>query len=212
MKKDSKKDERSVAPEQEAESAVNGEVDEQREDCSAQTELGIDRDSMSDEEYISALELKLGESLARESECKTLAQRIQADFDNYRKRNNALADEMRQIGQSVVIEKLLTVLDNCDLARKYIRDEASLTGFNMMEAQILTALSGFGLMEIEADDKVFDAKLMNAVEREKNEQKQGKVTEVLQKGYTLSGKLLRPASVKVGYWDAQTPTSSDKNE
>lgn len=163
--------------------------------------IEIDRESMSDEEYIEALEQKLGQAIAEANTCKGLTQRLQADFDNYRKRNNAIAEDMKLLGQSVVIEKLLTVLDNCDLARKYIQDEAALTGFNMMESQILSALKTFGLEEVETDDKDFDAKYMTAVERVKDEQKQGKVVEVLAKGYMLNGKLLRPASVKVGYWE-----------
>lgn len=161
----------------------------------------IDRESMSDEEYIEALEQKLGQAIAEANTCKGLTQRLQADFDNYRKRNNAIAEDMKLLGQSVVIEKMLSVLDNCDLARKYIQDEAALTGFNMMESQILSALKNFGLEEVETDDKDFDAKFMTAVERVKDEQKQGKVVEVLAKGYMLNGKLLRPASVKVGYWE-----------
>lgn len=163
--------------------------------------IEIDRESMSDEEYIEALEQKLGQAIAEANTCKGLTQRLQADFDNYRKRNNAIAEDMKLLGQSVVIEKLLTVLDNCDLARKYIQDEAALTGFNMMESQILSTLKTFGLEEVETDDKDFDAKYMTAVERVKDEQKQGKVVEVLAKGYMLNGKLLRPASVKVGYWE-----------
>lgn len=161
----------------------------------------IDRDGMSDEEYITALEQKLGEALCEANTCKGLTQRLQADFDNYRKRNNQIAEEMKKLGESIVIEKMLTVLDNCDLARKYIQDQAALTGFNMMESQILAALSGFGLSEIDAQDKDFDAKLMNAVERVKSKENDGKVVEITQKGYTLQDKLLRPASVKVGYWE-----------
>ena len=71
----------------------------------------------------------------------------------------------------------------------------------MMESQILSALKGFGLEEVQTDEKDFDAKYMTAVERVKDEQRQGKVVEVLAKGYLLNGKLLRPASVKVGYWE-----------
>lgn len=164
-------------------------------------EVQIDREGMSDEEYIEALEEKLGQAIAEANTCKGLTQRLQADFDNYRKRNNAIAEDMKLLGESIVIEKMLTVLDNCDLARKYLKDEASLTGFNMMESQILGALKGFGLEEVETDDKDFDAKYMTAVERVKDEQRQGKVVEVLAKGYTLNGKLLRPASIKVGYWE-----------
>ena len=156
---------------------------------------------MSDEEYISALEEKLGQAIAEAETCKGLTQRLQADFDNYRKRNNSIAEDMKLLGQSIVIEKLLTVLDNCDLARKYIQDQSALTGFNMMESQILSALAGFGLCEVETDGTEFDAKVMQAVERVKDEQKQGKVVEVLAKGYMLGSKLLRPASVKVGYWE-----------
>ena len=158
----------------------------------------IDRESMSDEEYIAALEEKVGQCVAEAASAKNMALRLQADFDNYRKRNAALSEEMKALGKSMVIEKMLTVLDNCDLARKYIADESALTGFNMMERQILDALEAFGLKEIEAEGKDFDAAEMSAVEREKAEGKEGKVVAVLAKGYTLNGKVLRPASVKVG--------------
>lgn len=174
---------------------------EQCEDTQEVQDVQIDREGMSDEEYIEALEQKLGQAIAEANTCKGLTQRLQADFDNYRKRNNAIAEDMKLLGQSIVIEKMLTVLDNCDLARKYIQDEAALTGFNMMESQILSALKGFGLDEVNTFDADFDAKYMTAVERVKDEQKQGKVVEVLAKGYLLNGKLLRPASVKVGYWE-----------
>lgn len=178
------------------ETAEQGEVEtEQKPD------IEIDRDGMNDEQYIAALEQKLGQAIAEANTCKGLTQRLQADFDNYRKRNNSIAEDMKLLGQSIVIEKLLTVLDNCDLARKYIQDQSALTGFNMMENQILTALSGFGLKEVETDGKEFDAKVMQAVERVKDEQNAGKVVEVLAKGYLLNDKLLRPASVKVGYWE-----------
>lgn len=178
------------------ETAEQGEVEtEQKPD------IEIDRDGMNDEQYIAALEQKLGQAIAEANTCKGLTQRLQADFDNYRKRNNSIAEDMKLLGQSIVIEKLLTVLDNCDLARKYIQDQSALTGFNMMENQILTALAGFGLKEVETDGKEFDAKVMQAVERVKDEQNAGKVVEVFAKGYLLNDKLLRPASVKVGYWE-----------
>lgn len=179
----------------------NDDIQSPQESEEVKNSFEIDRDGLSDEEYISALEEKLGQAIAEAETCKGLTQRLQADFDNYRKRNNSIADDMKQLGQSIVIEKMLSVLDNCDLARKYVKDEAALTGFNMMEGQILGALGGFGLTEVDALDKDFDAKYMSAVERVKDEQKQGKVVEVLAKGYMLGAKLLRPASVKVGYWE-----------
>ena len=159
----------------------------------------LDRETLGDDKYIEALELKLGEAINEATTCKGVAQRLQADFDNYRKRNQSLGEEMKQLGISMVVEKLLGVLDNCDLARKYIADESALQGFNMMESQILMALDTFGLKEVDADGKPFDAKLMNALEREKAEGKEDQVIAVISKGYTLNGKLIRPAGVKVGY-------------
>lgn len=161
--------------------------------------FGLDREELGDEKYIEALEVKFGEALGEISTCRSLLQRLQADFDNYRKRNVSIGEDMKALGISMVVEKMLTVLDNCDLARKYISDESALTGFNMMERQILDALESFGLKEIEADGKQFDAKTMNAVEREKAEGKEDMVVAVVSRGYTLNGKLLRPAGVKVGY-------------
>lgn len=189
-KENKDKNAKQTAPEEEAvaESAAEN----------ASAEDVIDRENMSDEEYIAALEEKVGKCVAETVSAKNVAMRLQADFDNYRKRNAALSEEMKSLGKAMVIEKMLTVLDNCDLARKYLTDEAALTGFNMMERQILDALESFGLKEIEAEGKDFDAAYMSAVEREKAEGSEGKVLAVLAKGYTLNGKVLRPASVKVG--------------
>lgn len=189
-KENKDKNAKQTAPEEEAvaESAAEN----------ASAEDVIDRENMSDEEYIAALEEKVGKCVAETVSAKNVAMRLQADFDNYRKRNAALSEEMKSLGKAMVIEKMLTVLDNCDLARKYLTDEAALTGFNMMEKQILDALESFGLKEIEAEGKEFDANVMSAVEREKAEGSEGKVLAVLAKGYTLNGKVLRPASVKVG--------------
>lgn len=189
-KENKDKNAKQTAPEEEAvaESAAEN----------ASAEDVIDRENMSDEEYIAALEEKVGKCVAETVSAKNVAMRLQADFDNYRKRNAALSEEMKALGKAMVIEKMLTVLDNCDLARKYLTDEAALTGFNMMERQILDALESFGLKEIEAEGKEFDANVMSAVEREKAEGSEGKVLAVLAKGYTLNGKVLRPASVKVG--------------
>lgn len=192
--KDNKKKQQNEELKQEAAEVKDGDVERISID-----DLEIDRDTMSDEDYIAALETRLGKAIAEANECKVVAQRLQADFDNYRKRNAQIHEDSKALGQSAVIEKMLTVLDNCDLARKYLQDEAALTGFNMMETQILNALKGFGLLEVDAEGKDFDAKFMNAVEREKNAEMNGKVVAVLQKGYTLNGKLLRPAHVKVGY-------------
>ena len=89
----------------------------------------LDRETMGDEKYIEALEHKVGELMAENASSRAVTLRLQADFDNYRKRNAALAEEMKALGKSMVIERLLGVLDNCALARKYITDEAQSVSF-----------------------------------------------------------------------------------
>ena len=189
MKDKEFKDKRDVKVEQHTETA---------EEKKSATEVVLDREEMGDEKYIEALEERIGLCMAESVSARNIAMRLQADFDNYRKRNASLAEEMKNLGKAMVIEKMLTVLDNCDLARKYLTDEAALQGFNMMERQILDALDSFGLTEIEVEGKEFDANVMTAVEREKSAGNEGKVIGVVAKGYKLNGKVLRPASVKVG--------------
>ena len=87
-----------------------------KEESEAQTEL--DREAMGDDKYIEALEERIGALMAETTSARNLTLRLQADFDNYRKRNAALAEEMKTLGKSMVIEKLLGVLDNCAVARK----------------------------------------------------------------------------------------------
>lgn len=163
-------------------------------------EEGVDKDTMSPEDYVNFLEESLGKALAEADDCKKQAQRIQAEFENYRKRTESYGADMKKIGIIAVVEKMIEVLDNCDRARQYIKDPNALMGFNMMEQQIIMGLKTFGLSE--CDVKVGDelnVKCMEAIERENNPELDGKVTEVLSKGYKIDDIVVRVAKVKVGY-------------
>ena len=81
------------------------------EEVAESDDLGLDREALGDDKYIEALEEKLGQAIAESVMCRNLTQRLQADFDNYRKRNASIAEEMKQLGISMVCEKLLGVLD-----------------------------------------------------------------------------------------------------
>ena len=59
-------------------------------------------------------------------ECKTVAQRLQADFENYKKRTAKNGEYMKQLGQEIIMSDLIAVLDNCNLARKYITNKDAL--------------------------------------------------------------------------------------
>lgn len=159
---------------------------------------GVVKDEMSPEEYVGYLETELGKNIALAEENKNTAQRLRADFENYKKRNESLASEMRAVGESAVLEKLLEVVDNVDRAKAMISDENNLKGFELIEQQITTVLTKFNVkaMEVKTGD-AFDPNLMTAVLREENAEMSGKVLDVLQKGYLKGETVLRYAMVKV---------------
>ena len=132
-------------------------------------------------------------------ECKTVAQRLQADFENYKKRTAKNGEYMKQLGQEIIMSDLIAVLDNCNLARKYITNKDALVGFTMMEDQLNKAMSQYGLKEIEVQiGDAFDPKIMNAQERVKKEGQEGKVIEIVSKGYCINDKQVRAVTVIVG--------------
>lgn len=132
-------------------------------------------------------------------ECKTVAQRLQADFENYKKRTAKNGEYMKQLGQEIIMSDLIAVLDNCNLARKYITNKDALVGFTMMEDQLNKAMSQYGLKEIEVQiGDAFDPKIMNAQERVKKEGQEGKVIEIVSKGYYINDKQVRAVTVIIG--------------
>lgn len=182
------------------ETAENECKEKEQEEVAENTQKadGVAKDEMSPEEYVGYLETELGKNIALAEENKNTAQRLRADFENYKKRNESLASEMRAVGESAVLEKLLEVVDNVDRAKAMISDENNLKGFELIEQQITTVLTKFNVkaMEVKTGD-AFDPNLMTAVLREENAEMSGKVLDVLQKGYLKGETVLRYAMVKV---------------
>lgn len=128
---------------------------------------------------------------------KALVQRIQADFDNYRKRNNESIKNARIEGNNEVIISLLPVVDAVEIAIKVIPDEKSKEGVALILKQIQTLFAKYGITEICANGECFNPDLHNAVMQVEDEDNSGKVVDVLQKGYIRDGKVVRYAMVKV---------------
>jgi len=126
--------------------------------------------------------------------------RLQADFDNYRKRSRIDQENAVKFGTEKLLKELLPVLDNLERALA-AADEASplKAGVEMTCRQFLDVLSANGVTRIEALGADFDPNLHQAVMQEDlGEENKGKVTMVVQQGYMLSGRLLRAAMVQVG--------------
>lgn len=141
------------------------------------------------------------ESLQKEKdETVQLLQHIQADFDNFRKRNAGIRLDSYEEGKRDTIKELLPALDSFDRAVSSAGencDKALLEGILLVQRQLLDSLKKLGLEEVEASGK-FDPNLHEAVLREKAEGKaSGDVVEVLQKGYRVGEKVLRHTMVKV---------------
>jgi molecular chaperone GrpE len=129
--------------------------------------------------------------LAEREEYKGLAQRVQADFDNYRKRAAAqsLAEADRASGR--LAEALLPVLDAAEAA--YVRHPDEI---GPLLNQMLVELKKHGLEALDLENKPFDPEYAEAVAHEPGDGGEPIVSEVLRSGYTWKGKVLRAAMVK----------------
>jgi molecular chaperone GrpE len=126
--------------------------------------------------------------------------RTQAEFENYRKRSRREIKNRTDMANKELLEDLLPVLDNFNraLASPGGSVEALLSGIEMVHKQFIDHLAQHGLEKVEAQGQPFDPNLHEAVATvPSNELPENTVTEVLQDGYTLNGRLVRPAMVKV---------------
>lgn len=125
------------------------------------------------------------------------AQRIQAEFNNYRKRNASLRSDSIDEGVRETIKALLPVLDNFDRAMDTSDGSAFAKGIEQIRKQFFEVLTKSGLEEIEAEGS-FDPNIHEAVMRdEEGDCESGTITAVLQKGYMVKGRIIRHTMVKV---------------
>ena len=127
--------------------------------------------------------------------------RLQADFDNFRRRTRQERDELSAMVSQGFIRELLPVIDNFEraLASRPAEDATGFAvGVDMIFRQFSAMLDKHGVKAIETVGQVFDPSKHEAVLRvEDPNQPEGTIVEELQKGYQVGGKVLRPAMVKV---------------
>lgn len=140
------------------------------------------------------------EAITKEKdETVVLLQRIQADFDNFRRRNASIRLDSYEEGKRDTVKELLPALDNLERALDAIpaESEGLREGIAMVQRQMLDSLKKLGLEEIENDCK-FDPTKHEAVMREKVEGKEsGEIVVVFQKGYRMGDRVIRHCMVKV---------------
>lgn len=126
-----------------------------------------------------------------------------AEFINYRKRLEEEQSRLLKYCNEDIIKEILPILDNFERAINMddnnLEDEVSkfLSGFKMIYCNLVNVLKTNGVVEIDGNNKPFDPTYHEAILTEKCDLESGMVIEVLQKGYILKGKVIRPAMVKV---------------
>ncbi|MBQ3428928.1 MAG: nucleotide exchange factor GrpE [Mogibacterium sp.] len=126
--------------------------------------------------------------------------RLMAEFQNYKKRAAKEKTDTLQYANEKIVGDLLPVIDNFERALATETDdlEGYAKGMQLIFEQFKKALENAGLEEIKAMDEDFDPNVHNAVMTDNIEDKDdGKITKVLQKGYKLRDKVVRPSMVAV---------------
>jgi molecular chaperone GrpE len=130
--------------------------------------------------------------------------RLTADFDNFKKRTARERQEAIKLANQSLLEKLILVLDNFDMAVAAANNsqagnvDSLRAGIGLIYTQLKNVLTEAGLEEIDAAGKPFDPNLHEAVsQQETADAPEGHVLQQLRKGYKLRERLIRPAGVVV---------------
>ncbi len=129
-------------------------------------------------------------------EYKDMLQRLQAEFDNYRKRNQESIKTARNDGINEMILELLPVMDSFERGLGTVEESAK-AGLELICKQLGNLLTKYGVEEIDALGKDFDPNYHHAIAQCEDAENANKVVEVFQKGYIRKEKVLRAALVKV---------------
>ncbi len=128
--------------------------------------------------------------------------RIQADYENAKKRLEREREDFIKFAQFTIIREFLQVLDDFERAKESAcktKDvDALIKGLEMIGKDLYSLLQRYGVKEIEAEGKAFNPEFHEAMlQEERSDLPENTVIEVLQKGYIMHDKVLRPARVKV---------------
>lgn len=128
--------------------------------------------------------------------------RLAADFDNYRKRQEQERESLLKYGAENALKKMVEILDNFERGEKALEKvedcQQVKDSFNLVHKQVIETLQKLGMEEIEAEGREFDPNFHEAVmQTPTNEHPEHTIINVLQKGYKMGDKVLRPSLVNV---------------
>jgi len=115
-----------------------------------------------------------------------------ADYQNLEKQTAAWKDEFVKFANQGLITKLLEILDDLEKAQEHLKDD----GLQIIIDKLKNVLNNSGLEEISVENCDFNPETMEVIQTENGEDEH-KVAKILQKGYILNGRVIRPAKVSV---------------
>ena len=188
FRREKDKEENSREPEQAPENEANAQPEAPQEEPAQDAPDGV-----------TDLKPLLEASRQKAEEYLNLAQRVQADFDNFRRRNQSVRADAYEDGARELVKTLLPVVDNLERAlAAESTDETLKSGVAMVYKQLTDILQKRGVEVIDRAGEKFDPNLESAVLQGTEEDgEKGTVCQVLQKGYRMGGVILRSAMVKV---------------
>ncbi len=150
------------------------------------------------EERLKKLEEKLRKCQELKEEYLGGWQRAKADLINARKDDERKNQEFLKFSNAALVFEILPVLDSFEMAfANEKEDSKNSKGFYMIKMQLEDILKRYGLEPIKSVGEKLDLRLHEAVGEVESEKEEGLIMEEMQRGYTLHGKILRPARVKV---------------
>ncbi|SDZ19668.1 molecular chaperone GrpE [Proteiniborus ethanoligenes] len=183
----------------------NEDIKEQNlENESVDSNLEANAEEMNEDKEISLDELmdKYNKKTNEWEELSNRYIRLQADFNNFKKRTEKERESTYQFATQDIMTSLLPVLDNFDRALGVDIEETNVKnlykGVEMVHNQLLEVLQSKGLEEISSLNEQFDPNFHHAVVQEESENHdENTIIEVFQKGYKVKDKVIRPSMVKV---------------
>ncbi len=133
---------------------------------------------------------------ATNNEYKEMLQRLQAEFENYQKRMHKEHTQVKEFATQTLIEELLTILDDFQLALKNKDTNAFHQGIELVYSKFYSLLEKQGIQKIPTNIP-FNPELHEALLQEPSEKKEGTILEELQSGYKLHNRVIRPAKIKI---------------
>lgn len=146
--------------------------------------------------------------------------RLQADFENYKKRIEKEMQEFQKFSNHKLLERLLVIIDDFDNTITHLlknaKEDTNIQGVKLLHDKLKKLLYDEGLIPIKALNEKFDPYKHEVIKKELSDKEEGTVIEEIQKGYMFLEKVLRTAKVKISsgpeFKDSRQTNGGNKNE